>query len=363
MIISPLQAHKRDLTAMRRRNFLKLGAGAALAMPFVSRSWAQTKELTIANFGGDAVEATKVAYGDPFTKETGIAVRVDGASPLPGKIKAMVDSGNIVWDVCDGDGFTSEQLGKAGVLEEIDYSIVNRSMIRPGFVFPYGVHTYSYSYVLAYDKTKFPNAPPTFTDFFDDAKYPGKRTLWKYQCGATEPCLLAAGVKPSEIYSIAPEEHLKIALEKAKSLGNDIVYWDSGADSQQMFIDEEVVMGVIWSSRAANLEKDTGGRVTWTWSQGLFCPGAYVIPKGAPAGKDAQRFIASVLIPERQIVALEKLAQGPGNPAAEALETDAMKHLDPGFAPNFEQQIARDEAWYAKNYDTIAAAWFDGIAN
>ena len=27
------------------------------------------------------------------------------------------------------------------------------------------------------------------------------------------------------------------------------------------------------------LERDTKGKVTWTWDQGLFCPAAFVVPK------------------------------------------------------------------------------------
>ncbi|ATU95466.1 ABC transporter substrate-binding protein [Phyllobacterium zundukense] len=363
MIFSPLQAHKNDMLQMNRRDLLKMGTGALCLSALPSSLWAQSKEITLANFGGDAVKATEIAYGEPFTKETGIAVRVDGASPLPGKIKAMVESGNIVWDICEADGFTSQQLGESGVLEPIDYSVVDKANIRPGFVFPFGVHNYTYSYVLAYDKTKFPDGEPTFEDFFNREKYPGKRTLWKYQCGATEPCLLADGVTPDKLYSMSAQEHVKKALAKVKTLEDDIIYWDSGADSQQMFIDEEVIMGVIWSSRAANLEKDTGGRVTWTWKQGLFCPGALVIPKGAPGTKEAQKFLASILVPERQLAALEMLAQGPSNPATLALETHEMKRVDPGYQPNLDQQIVRGEDWYAKNYDAAVAAWYDGIAN
>lgn len=362
MKVSPLAAHKRDLALLDRRALLT-ATGAAVLQSFLPRAAsAKAKELVFANFGGDAVDAAKKAYGEPFTQDTGIPVVVDGASPLPGKIKAMVESGQIVWDVCDADGFSSMQLGDAGLLEAIDYSIVDKTKIHPGFIYTYGVMSYIYSFVLAYDRTKFPDRPPTYQDFFDTARYPGKRTLWKYQCGATEPCLLADGVGASELYSMPAEAHVKRALAKAKTLGQDIIYWDSGADSQQMFLDGEVTMGVIWSSRAVNLERDTNGRVTWTWNQGLFCPGAYVIPKGAPAGIDAQRFLASILTPERQLVAMGMMAQGPSNPAASALATESLKRGDPGYEPNFKQQILRGEDWYAKNYDSAAALWFDGIS-
>jgi putative spermidine/putrescine transport system substrate-binding protein len=368
------QSPKRDLIdiaaadlrtgKMERREFIRLclWAGVAPAVAGIvvapGEVEAEANEIVLANFGGDAVKFMGEAWGQPFTKDTGVKVTVDGASPLAGKIKAMVQSGKVTWDVCDADGYLCEQLGKQGLLEETDYSVVDKSMVRPGWAWKNGIANYTYSFVLAYDKTKFPDKAPTYTDFFDTKKYPGKRTMWKYQMGAMEMCLLADGVPADKLYPLDVDR----AIKKAKSLGKDVIYWASGADQQQLFMDGEVVMGNIWNTRASVLERDTKGKITWTWDQGLFCPAAFVVPKGNPAGKVVNKFLASILIPERQIKLLATLGNGPSNPKASTMLPPELQRLDPGYEPNFKKQIMRDEKWYEEYSDAATDKWIDGIS-
>ena len=354
-----------DLAAGRieRRDFLKfmlsIGALPALGVSSLGAQAAQSnvKEIVVANYGGDAIKYMGAAWGEPYTKDSGIKVIFDGVTPLPGKIKAMVESGKVTWNVCDAELFVGNQLGQ-DILEPIDYAIVDRAMVRPGWDGKYVVANYVYSFVLAYDRTKFPNKPPTYADFFDTKKYPGKRTLWKYQMGAAEACLLGDGVALDKLYPLDMER----AIKKARSLGKDILYWSSGAESQQMFLDKEVVMGVIWHTRANLLERDTNGRIGWTWQQGMSCPGGWVVPKGNPAGKEAMKFVASTLIPERQIKLLSTMGNGPSNPKSSAMAGKDLNRIDPTFEANRKLQFARNEDWYEKNYDDATDKWIDGIS-
>jgi putative spermidine/putrescine transport system substrate-binding protein len=352
-----------DLAAgrMERRDFLKLvvslGALPVLASYGTQAAESKTKEIVVANYGGDAIKHMSAAWGEPYTKDTGTKVIFDGATPLPGKIRAMVESGKVTWSVCDADLFVGDQLGQA-ILEPIDYSVVDRNMVRPGWDKRYIVANYVYTFVLAYDRTKFPQQPPTYADFFDTKQYPGKRTLWKYMMGAAEPCLLGDGVAVEKLYPL----EMGRAIKKARSLGKDILYWSSGAESQQMFLDKEVIMGVIWHPRAHLLERDTNSRIGWTWHQGMACPGGWVVPKGAPARQEAMQFIASTLLPERQVKLLSTMGQGPSNPKASALAGKELNRLDPSFEGNLRLRFARNEAWYAQNYDAATDQWIDGIS-
>lgn len=129
-----------------------------------------------------------------------------------------------------------------------------------------------------------------------------------------------------------------------------------------MFLDKEVIMANIWNTRASVLERDTKGRVTWTWNQGMFSPAAWVVPKGNPAGKEVMKWLASTLAPERQIKLLSLLGNGPSNPKASASEPKDMNRLDPGFEANLKLQFPRNEDWYEKNYDAATDKWIDGIS-
>lgn len=352
---------------MCRRDFVRLClatgavpalAGTGLLSPRAAS--AQANEIVLANFGGDAVDAMSTAWGEPFTADTNVPVEVVGATPLAGKIKAMVESGNVVWDVCDGDGFLCNQLGFQGLLDEVDYSIVDKSMIHEGWAYQHGIANYTYSFVLAYDTSVFPDKAPNYQDFFDTEAYPGKRGLWKYQMGAMEACLLADGVPSDELYPADVQR----AIKKAKSLGDDVIFWESGASSQQMLLDGEAIMSNIWNTRASVLERDTNGRITWTWDDGLFCHSSFVMPKGHKAGAEiTNKFLASVLIPERQIELLKLLGNGPTNPAASAMLTTELIRLDPGHPDNVARQVTRSEDWYEKHYDEALEQWLDGISS
>ncbi len=338
-----------------RRTFLAAMAalGAVSAAPAIR---AQDKALTIANFGGDAVDAFTQAWTAPFAASSGAEVTIDGAGPLPGAIKKMVEEKNVIWDVSDGDGFYAFQLGREGLLETIDYSVVKKDDLFPWNAYEHGVGNYVYSYVLVYRKSKYPEPPTGWADFLNLEKFPGKRTLWKWFAGAPEPLLLGMGVPKDQIYPIDMDK----VVAAAKGLGDNLILWDSGGSSQQLFLDGEVDMGAIWHTRATVLERDTGGDVTWTWNDHILSPGAWVIPKGGRDPALAQSFIASTQDPQRQIKLLELLGNGPANPKAIPLLTEAQRRLNP--TSHLDLALIRDEEWYATQYDAALGVWLDAIA-
>src|SRR3982074_1598500 len=83
---------------MSRRNVLALGAGAALAAPFVNTASAQTRTVYVNSYGGVWESSWKKAFFDPFTAQTKIAVKtVPGVSFAT--LKAQVQARNYEWDV------------------------------------------------------------------------------------------------------------------------------------------------------------------------------------------------------------------------------------------------------------------------
>ncbi len=181
-----------------RRRFTQIAAfllaGAPLALK-AKGAMAAANELVFVNWGGDAGKAYDAAYGQAFQKETGIPVKQDGSGPTEGAIEAQVKSGKPSWDLVDADPFSAEALGKKGLMEPIDYKIVDKSKMRPGFGWEYAASSYFFSYIIAYDSSKFGDKVPTgMADFFDVEKFPGKRSLYKWGVGMWEAALLADGV-------------------------------------------------------------------------------------------------------------------------------------------------------------------------
>jgi putative spermidine/putrescine transport system substrate-binding protein len=348
-----------------RRSFLQglaaLGLGGAL-VPGPAAAQGKPKEVVMANWGGEAIQHFFDAWGKPYQDETGIKVAIDGTGPTAGKIRAMVQARNVVWDVADAGPGTCLQIGKAGLLEEIDYGVVDRGKVLPSFVYKWGVANYLFSYVLAYDKSKFGNNPPkSWRDFWDLKNFPGKRTIRKDLPSPLEMALMADGVPPDpkKIYPIDE----KRAHDMIRKIKDQTIFWTSGAESQQVLRTGEVSMGCIWNTRATALYRETSGRIDFTWNEGILSPAVWVVPKGNPAGKWAFDFIKSMQAPERQVKLLVSFGNGPANPAAAPLVPPELRRFDPGYPDNAKLQLPLQGEWYGDNQEQAISRYIDVISS
>ncbi len=335
-----------------RRQFTQLAAlfMGTSALGLKGRAaYAQSGELVFVNWGGDASTAYDEAYGKAFQTEAGVTVKQDGSGPTEGAMQAQFESGKPTWDIVDADPFSAQALGKKGMMEAIDYAVVDKAKMREGFGWEFAASSYFYSYIIAYDKKAFGDNPPkTMADFFDVEKFPGKRGMYKWGAGMWEAALLADGVEPSKLYPLdLKRAHDKIAAFK----GNVVSFWGGGSESQSLLLNGEASMVLVWSTRAKLIEQDSGGDVTFTYNQGLIAPGAMAVIKNNPGGKDnAMKFIASAQDPAKQLVMFKMLGQGPANPAADALLPPEEARFNPVSPENFAVQVPLDMAWYEENY-------------
>ena len=348
-----------ETPSLGRRGLLGGAAALGLAAGGVpGRASAQAKEVVLANFGGDAVKAMTEAFVVPYEKKTGGKMVIDGSGPSNGKMKTMVQARNVTWDIVDsGLGGTGE-LGPLGLLEEIDYSIVDKSKVTPGFAYKYGVCNYMFSTVQAWDSSRI-KEKPTLADFFDFKKYPGKRLMRKDSQAMYELALMADGVPIDKLYPL----DVPRALKKIAAIKKDLLFWGTGAESQSMLRDGEVVMGWLWNTRATLLQRDTNKKVTFSFDGGLLQPGLWIVPKGNPAGKQVWTAIASMQEPEGQVKLLAALGNGPANPAAAPMVPADLKALDPASPENVKVQAKIDGDWYEKNYAKARQEFLDMIAS
>ncbi len=335
-----------------RRSFTQLAAlfmGTTALGLKGAPALAQSGELVFVNWGGDANTAYDEAYGKPFLAEAGVTVKQDGSGPTEGAIQAQFESGKPTWDIVDADPFSAQALGKKGMMEPIDYAVVDKAKMREGFGWEFAASSYFYSYIIAYDAKAFGDNPPaTMADFFDVEKFPGKRGMYKWGSGMWEAALLADGVAPDALYPLdLARAHAKIAAFKE----NVVSFWGGGAESQSLLLNGEASMVLVWSTRAKLIEQDSGGDISFTWNQGMIAPGAMAVIKGNPGGAEAaMKFIASAQDPAKQVVMFNMLGQGPANPAADALLPPEDARFNPVDPANFAVQIPLDMAWYEENY-------------
>lgn len=357
-----LLREKYEGRAVNRRSFLALlGAlGVAPALFRFSSAAAQTREIVVVNWGGDAVPAMTRAWAEPFNRSAGgLRATVDGGGPSSARLKAMVDSGRVTWDVVDRNLIAGLELGRQNLLEKIDYSIVDRGKLRPEHAGEWAAGSYIYANVLTYRKDAFGGrTPTTWADFWNIRDFPGKRTLRKHIDGQLEAALLADGVAPDKLYPL----DVKRALDKIRSIKQHTFFWSTGAESQQLFRDREVVMGGLWNTRAQVARTESNGAVDFTFNQGSAWVGAWLVPRGNPAGRDVHRFIASAQDPAGQVELFKALGNGPVNPAAAAMVPAELKPLDPGSPENYAKQIPANAEWYAANSATVLNQYLEAIS-
>jgi len=344
-----------------RRSFLQ-GAALISALPIVGAgpALAQAKEIVVANSGGDYVRGFYEAFGIPFEKANpGFKVVVDGTLPSSAKIKAMVDAKNATWDACDRNLAAAQELGQQGLLEDIDYAIVDKSKIRPEHQARWGCAGYMFANVIAYQTDGFGGRKPmTWKDFWNIKDFPGKRALRKHIDGQLEAALLADGVDPKKLYPI----DMKRALDKIKQIKEHCIFWSTGAEAQQLLRDREVAMCNVWNHRAAVTRRETDKRVDFHFNEGIAWVASWIVPKGNPAGKDVFRFIRLAQEPEQQLKLFLLVGNGPTNPAASAMVPDDLKVIDPGSPENYGLQIAVDNKWYADNTSSALPQFIEAIS-
>ena len=354
-----------------RRAFLRVAAMLG-AVPILGEigdaKAASPKELVIVNWGGDSLPAYTAAFGQPFEKDTGIKVVLDGTGPLPAKIRAMVQSGKVIWDLIDFDASKAIVLDAEGLLQPIDYSIVDKSKVYPGMAYKAGVAFYIYSSVLTFDTTKVKGKPNGWVDFWDVKKFPGQRGLRKTPEGGVEACMMAAGRSPDKVYPI----DIDLAVSKLKELKPNLIAWNTGSQSQDMLRNGEVVMAQLWHSRSATLYKENKGKFEWTWNQGLMNVDVWSVPKNNPGGTEAaMKLIAFTQDPQRQVELLRILGNGPVNPAAAALVPPDLRMFDPSQPDHKAVQAVMNPQWWNEpsgkaglTHDSLLREkWLDAISS
>ncbi|MGX5831796.1 ABC transporter substrate-binding protein [Mesorhizobium sp. 43Arga] len=251
--------------------------------------------------GGDYSAGQVEAFNRPFSKETGIpSSMVDSDNPA-GFIKSMVEAGNVTVDVAEVETPDAIRGCDEGLLERIDPAILHaapdgtsaKNDFLPGSVLDCAVATVVYSFVYAYDTSKFPQGPTSVADFFDLKKFPGKRAFRKQPKFALETALMADGVPASEVYkTLSTPEGVDRAFTKLGTIKNQVVWYQANAEAARLLADGEVVMTNGPANRFFNASVVEGKPFKTVWDGQIYDFAMFVVPKGAPHLKDAMKYMA-----------------------------------------------------------------------
>ena len=135
---------------------------------------AQAKEISVISFGGANKDAQAKAYYQPFTKDTGVNVIAGEYNGEMAKLKAMVETKSVSWDVVEVESSEVTRGCDEGFFEKLDYKIIGKkSELIPGAASKCGVGFFVYSTIFAYNSKKVATPPTSWTDFWDVKKNPG----------------------------------------------------------------------------------------------------------------------------------------------------------------------------------------------
>jgi putative spermidine/putrescine transport system substrate-binding protein len=338
-----------------------LSAAAALLAATIAA--ASARDLTVVSRGEALNDATRKVFAIPFAGAAAIPTQTEswdgGLDALHGQAKGA-DS---VWDVVQVDADELATGCNDGSLERLDWSAIGgREHYLPQATFDCGVGAMVNTLVLAWDRDKFPGTP-SWADFWDVAKYPGKRALPHSARGNLEIALMADGVAPGDVYkTLASPDGVDRAFRKLDQLRPYLAFWQDGAEATHMLVSGDVLMTSAPADRVAAANRSDHRNFGTQWTGSLYEFLCWALLHGTANARQAVQFLYFAGTPaiQGQLVAVAGtggLAKGandllppdiaalsPSNP----VNLTAGLHIDSGFWHDNQARLSqRFDAWLA----------------
>ncbi len=342
-----------------------LPAAAVLAASLLTAGPAAAEEsVTMSNWGGAWSEAVIGAYNDPYTASRGVTVNMVDYNGGIAEIRAMVEAGNVTWDMVELIPGDAIRACDEGLLEEVEFPEEDypRADFVENSIFKCGMGTVSWSTAVAYRDDKFPGAAPvTIQDFWDLEKFPGKRGLRKVSEVNLEWALIADGVAKEDVYDVlATPAGVDRAFASLDKIKDQVVWWEAGAQAPQILADGEVVMTSAYNGRIYNAWKNEKQPFAIMWQTQIMDLSYMTVVKNAPNKANAILYLMDLGTPEIQARITDFIAYGPIRYSAmEQVAEEVRPHL-PTYPDNFKHVLLFDFFFWADYKDELEerfAAW------
>jgi putative spermidine/putrescine transport system substrate-binding protein len=240
---------------------------------------------------------------------------------------------------------------KQGLLEKLDYAIIDKTDLDPSFVNEYSVAAEIFSNNISYNTKSYTaaNHPKTWAEFWDVKKYPGARTMQKWPMTIMEIALLADGVNPAKLYPLDIERAFRSHNKIKPSVKT---WWDTGAQSIQLLTDNEVPIGELWSGRVLTAQSQNMP-VALEDNQSVLSVDSWTVIKGSKQKDLAMKFIAFATSAEIDADYARAYPYGPVNLKAYPLLTPEVKAKLATTPEKRKNQVMIDVEWWDKNFDKV----------
>ena len=299
-------------------------------------------------------QAQDDAFFKPFTAATGTQLLVTDWPGGLGSLRGRIEGGSNDWDLVLVSGDELLAGCDDGLFEKLNWpAIGGRDHYMSQASSDCGVGAAVGSLVLAWDRDKFP-ATPSWSDFWDVARYPGKRGLRRTARSNLEIALLADGVAPGDVYRLLrTDDGVDRAFRKLDQIKPYLVWWAPDDQPAQLLGSGEVLL-----TSADNVSVTLANRVQkrhfgLQWAGSLYTVQSWIIMKGSPNLADALKLLAFAGDPARQAGFASAVPYGPtAKGATDQMATNALA-VSPTAPANLQNALQVDEQFWRDNGDKL----------
>lgn len=142
-----------------------------------------------------------------------------------------------------------------------------------------GQSSASIDFAMAWDRSRF-DTPPDWSDFWDVARHPGRRSLRRDPRTTLEIALLADGVSPDSLYRVLnTQDGVERAFRKLDQLRPYIVWWSTPEEAARILKSGGALMGSVPTGEILGAAQADRDRFGLYWPQRLQVNYAWGVPK------------------------------------------------------------------------------------
>jgi putative spermidine/putrescine transport system substrate-binding protein len=339
---------RRSSDAVSRRSVLArgglIGAGLLAAPAILSRRAAAADSLVYVSYGGATEDAEVESFLKPFTADTGIDV-IAASGPDIAKLKAQAMTGNAEWDVVDFIGSQAIAADRAGVLEKIDYTVVDDTDMfvpKEEASFPF----YVYGGGIAYDPARHPDGkhPTDWAQFWDAKAFPGRRGLRSRPDENLELALMADGVPAKQLYPLDVDRAFR-SLDRIKP---HVAKWIPETPQTISLVQSNEIDFVFTYSGRVQAARKQGVSIAYVYDANIVTPAYTCVTKGTHNKPAAMKLASYFAKPERQAQFCNILGYSPVKRSAIKLLTPETLAQQPKL--DDPKTAVTDIKWWADNF-------------
>jgi putative spermidine/putrescine transport system substrate-binding protein len=323
--------------------------------------------LSVASLGGGLQDAQQTTLFAPFSQQSGIHVQLDGWDGNLATLQKHAQTDSNDWDLVLMEEAPLRVACREGLFLSKPLTANPAETAPDSSGRDCGVGTWRMNLVLAWDKNRV-DMTPSWADFWDVARRPGKRGLRRTPRGTLEIALMADGVAPEDVYrTLATPEGVDRAFRKLDQLKPYTVWWSTPAEAVQIIESGAVLMTSAPDGEIATANQ-TGHRNFGTqWAQSLGVAVSWAEPRATTPERRAltQRLLGFLVDPARQAAFLAAYPAVPATQANNAAPSQNAAAAPGGHAADDHRRatLMIDDGFWADHLVSLRRrfdSWTDG---